>query len=121
MHNLSKIELLSVGFMVFSIFFGAGNLIFPPFLAQNAGTSFPIAMAGFLATGIGLPLLGLIATAKHGGRYTQLIDERVHPVFRAISFGLLYLTIGPLFAVPRTGAVSFEIGIKPFLAVGSAN
>ncbi|MBQ5650906.1 MAG: branched-chain amino acid transport system II carrier protein [Selenomonadaceae bacterium] len=121
MHNLSKIELLSVGFMVFSIFFGAGNLIFPPFLAQNAGTSFPIAMAGFLATGIGLPLLGLIATAKHGGRYTQLIDERVHPVFRAISFGLLYLTIGPLFAVPRTGAVSFEIGIKPFLAVGSAS
>lgn len=121
MQKLSKMELLSVGFMVFSIFFGAGNLIFPPYLAQNAGTSFPIAMAGFLATGIGLPLLGLIATAKHGGRYTQLIDERVHPVFRAVSFGLLYLTIGPLFAVPRTGAVSFEIGIKPFLAVDAVN
>lgn len=121
MQNLSKMELLSVGFMVFSIFFGAGNLIFPPYLAQNAGTSFPIAMAGFLITGIGLPLLGLIATAKHGGQYIQLIDKRVHPVFRAVAFGLLYLTIGPLFASPRTGAVSFEIGIKPFLAVDAVN
>ncbi|MDD3115291.1 MAG: branched-chain amino acid transport system II carrier protein, partial [Anaerovibrio sp.] len=110
-------DLLSVGFMVFSIFFGAGNLIFPPLLAQNAGTSFPIAIVGFLITGIGLPLLGLVAIVKAGGKYTKLVEKRVHPVFRVITFGILFLAIGPLFAVPRTGAVSFEIGIKSFLAV----
>ena len=110
--------MLSIGFMVFSIFFGAGNLIFPPFLAQNAGTNYPIAVVGFLTTGIGLPLLGLIAIVKVGGKYTELVEKRVHPWFRMITFGLLYLAIGPLFAVPRTGAVSFEIGIRPFLPVG---
>lgn len=117
MQKLSMKDLLSVGFMVFSIFFGAGNLIFPPLLAQNAGTSFPIAIVGFLITGIGLPLLGLVAIVKAGGKYTKLVEKRVHPVFRVITFGILFLAIGPLFAVPRTGAVSFEIGIKSFLAV----
>ena len=110
-------EMFSVGFMVFSIFFGAGNLIFPPLLAQNAGTNYPMAVIGFLTTGIGLPLLGLIAIVKFSGKYTELVEQRVHPWFRIITFGLLYLAIGPLFAVPRTGAVSFEIGIRPFLPV----
>lgn len=117
MQKLSMKDLLSVGFMVFSIFFGAGNLIFPPLLAQNAGTSFPIAIIGFLITGIGLPLMGLIAIVKSGGKYTKLVEDRVHPWFRKLTFGILFLAIGPLFAVPRTGAVSFEIGIKSFLAV----
>ena len=110
-------EMLSVGYMVFSIFFGAGNLIFPPLLAQNAGTNYPMAVIGFLTTGIGLPLLGLIAIVKVSGKYTELVEQKVHPWFRIITFGLLYLAIGPLFAVPRTGAVSFEIGIRPFLPV----
>lgn len=111
--------MLSIGFMVFSIFFGAGNLIFPPLMAQNAGTNYPIAIMGFLITGIGLPLLGLIAIVKVSGKYTELVEKRVHPWFRIITFGLLYLAIGPLFAVPRTGAVSFEIGIRPFLSIDS--
>ena len=111
--------MLSIGFMVFSIFFGAGNLIFPPLMAQNAGTNYPIAIMGFLITGIGLPLLGLIAIVKVSGKYTELVEKRVHPWFRIITFGLLYLAIGPLFAVPRTGAVSFEIGIRPFLSIAN--
>lgn len=119
MQKLSFKEMLSIGFMVFSIFFGAGNLIFPPLMAQNAGTNYPIAIMGFLITGIGLPLLGLIAIVKVSGKYTELVEKRVHPWFRIITFGLLYLAIGPLFAVPRTGAVSFEIGIRPFLSIDS--
>ncbi len=117
MSKLSFKELISVGFMVFSIFFGAGNLIFPPLLAQDAGTNFLVAMGGFFVTGIGLPLLGLIALVSVGGKYEELVSERLHPWFLVITFSLLYLVIGPFFAMPRTGAVSFEIGIRPFLAI----
>ena len=116
MRHLSKTDIISIGFMMFSIFFGAGNLIFPPSLGQVAGTNLWPAMAGFLTTGVGLPLLGIIAIALVGGDYPTYIGQRVAPWFAALLLGLLYLSIGPLFAIPRTGAVSFEIGIRPFLA-----
>lgn len=116
MRHLSKSDIISIGFMMFSIFFGAGNLIFPPSLGQVAGTNLWPAMAGFLTTGVGLPLLGIIAIALVGGDYPAHIAKRVAPWFAALLLGLLYLSIGPLFAIPRTGAVSFEIGIRPFLA-----
>lgn len=120
MRHLSKADIVSIGFMMFSIFFGAGNLIFPPSLGQVAGTNLWTAMAGFLTTGVGLPLLGIIAIALVGGDYPTYIGQRVAPWFATLLLGLLYLSIGPLFAIPRTGAVSFEIGIRPFLAGDSA-
>lgn len=101
--------------MMFSIFFGAGNLIFPPALGQEAGNNFVPAIIGFLLTGVGMPLLGVVAIALKGGKYTEFIERYVHPKFAFCLLGVLYLTIGPLFAIPRTGAVSFEIGIRPFL------
>ncbi len=116
MKALSKIEILSIGLMMFSIFFGAGNLIFPPALGQAAGNHLLPAILGFLITGVGLPLLGVVAIALKGGRYTEFIEENVHPKFALVLLSVLYLTIGPLFAIPRTGAVSFEIGIRPFLS-----
>ena len=115
MNSFKKSELLTIGFMMFSIFFGAGNLIFPPALGQAAGTSTPLAMLGFLTTGVGLPLLGITAIALQGGRYIELINSRTYPWFATALLVVLYLCIGPVFAVPRTGAVSFEIGIRPFL------
>ncbi len=115
MKSLSKFEILSIGLMVFSIFFGAGNLIFPPALGQAAGTNLLPAILGFLLTGVGLPMLGIVAIALRGGQYTEFIAEHVHPRFAVLLLTVLYLTIGPLFAIPRTGAVSFEIGIRPFL------
>lgn len=115
MNLFKKSELLTIGFMMFSIFFGAGNLIFPPALGQAAGTSTPLAMLGFLTTGVGLPLLGITAIALQGGRYIELINSRTYPWFATALLVVLYLCIGPVFAVPRTGAVSFEIGIRPFL------
>ena len=115
MNSFKKSELLTIGFMMFSIFFGAGNLIFPPALGQAAGTSTPLAMLGFLTTGVGLPLLGITAIALQGGRYLELINTRMYPWFATALLVVLYLCIGPVFAVPRTGAVSFEIGIRPFL------
>lgn len=115
MNSFKKSELLTIGFMMFSIFFGAGNLIFPPALGQAASTSTPLAMLGFLTTGVGLPLLGITAIALQGGRYLELINSRMYPWFATALLVVLYLCIGPVFAVPRTGAVSFEIGIRPFL------
>ena len=114
-HPLSKKDLLMLGFMMFSIYFGAGNLIFPPALGQAAGDHTLSAMLGFMTTGIGLPLLGITAIALAGGDYVPLLREKTSPHFAGALLVILYLIIGPLFAMPRTGAVSFEIGIRPFL------
>jgi len=116
MKCLKKTELVMIGLMMFSIFFGAGNLIFPPALGQSAGESLLPAIFGFLLTGVGLPLLGIVAIALQGGQYKEFIAEKIHPYFAIGLLSILYLTIGPLFAMPRTGAVSFEIGILPFLS-----
>lgn len=104
-----------IGFMLFALFFGAGNLIFPPMLGQSAGTNIWTANAGFLVTGVGLPLLGVLALGFSGKDDLQSLASRVHPVFGIVFTTVLYLAIGPLFAMPRTGNVSFEIGVKPFL------
>ena len=115
-HPLTKKDLLTFGLMMFSIYFGAGNLIFAPVLGQAAGENTFVAMLGFMTTGIGLPLLGITAIALCGGDYAPLFRKRTSPWFAAALLVLLYLIIGPLFAMPRSGAVSFEIGIRPFLA-----
>jgi branched-chain amino acid:cation transporter, LIVCS family len=107
-------ENIVVGLMLFALFLGAGNIIFPPLLGQFAGESLIIAIFGFLITGVGLPLLAVIAIAKSGGDLQQ-IASRAHPMFGLIFTVVVYLVIGPLFAIPRTGTVSFEIGVAPFL------
>ena len=114
-NSLKKKDLLTLGFMMFSIYFGAGNLIFPPALGQAAGENTLLAMLGFMTTGIGLPLLGITAIALAGGEYVPLLRAKTWPLFATALLVILYLIIGPLFAMPRTGAVSFEIGIRPFL------
>ena len=118
--KLSFSNHLVIGVMLFALFFGAGNLIFPASLGQNAGTQVWIAVIGFLLTGIGLPFLGTLAMGFSGSKNLQELSSRVHPVFAVIFTSLLYLTIGPFFALPRTGAVSFEIGILPFMSQDNA-
>lgn len=115
MGQMNKGEILAVGLMMFSIFFGAGNLIFPPALGQAAGDHALIAMVGFIVTGVGLPLMGITAIAMQGGRYVEFMNRRTYPWLASTLLMILYLAIGPVFAVPRTGAVSFEVGIRPFL------
>ncbi|TQR21570.1 branched-chain amino acid transport system II carrier protein [Psychrobacillus vulpis] len=113
--KLSFSNYLVIGVMLFALFFGAGNLIFPASLGQNAGTNVWWAVLGFLATGIGLPFLGTLAMGFSGSKNLQDLSSRVHPVFAVIFTSLLYLTIGPFFALPRTGAVSYEVGVLPFI------
>lgn len=111
-------ENLAVGFMLFALFLGAGNIIFPPLLGQQAGEEILPAIIGFLITGVGLPLLGIVAVAKNGGDL-QVVANRIHPMFSLIFTAVIYLSIGPLFAIPRTGAVTYQIGIAPFLSEAS--
>ncbi|WP_254846827.1 branched-chain amino acid transport system II carrier protein [Oceanobacillus sojae] len=114
--TLSNKEILFIGLMVFSLFFGAGNLIFPPELGKNAGESIWHGMGSFLISGIGLPILGLlsIAYASNTGSAEDL-SKKIHPVFAVLLTSITYLSIGPFFAGPRTGVVSYEIAIAPFL------
>lgn len=115
-NKISFSFIVAVGFMLFALFFGAGNLIFPAMLGQSAGTNVWSANAGFVVTGVGLPLLGVIALGISGKSDLQSLASRVHPIFGIIFTVALYLSIGPLFAIPRTGTVSFEIGVKPFIS-----
>lgn len=117
--KLSFSSYLAIGFMLFALFFGAGNLIFPAQLGQYAGTNIWPAAVGFLITGVGLPLMGILAMGFSGSRNLQDLAGRVHPIYGIFFTALLYLTIGPFFAAPRTGTVAYEIGIAPFIGEGS--
>lgn len=110
---------LMIGIMLFALFFGAGNLIFPAELGQQAGTNLWLAVLGFLITGVGLPFLGILAIGYSGSDNLQHLASRIHPVYAVIFTSLLYLTIGPFFAAPRTGAVAFDIAITPFMGEGN--
>ncbi|MGA9289244.1 MAG: branched-chain amino acid transport system II carrier protein [Anaerobacillus sp.] len=112
--KLSNKDTLTIGLMLFALFLGAGNMIFPPALGQAAGENIWVATLGFLITGVGLPLLGVTAIGLTGGNLNN-IASKVHPVFGLIFTAVLYLAIGPFFGIPRTGTVAFEIGVVPFL------
>lgn len=106
--------ILVLGFALFAMFFGAGNLIFPPTLGRQAGPAFWYTMLGFVLTGVGLPLMGVIAVAKSEGGIDH-IARRVDPYFATALTIIIMLAIGPLLAIPRTCATTFELGIKPLL------
>ena len=114
-NNTNKSAFIATGLMLFALFFGAGNLIFPASMGQQAGNHIWETMLGFLITGAGLPLLGVIAVGYSNSRDLQQLASRVTPWYGVIFTVALYLAIGPLFATPRTATVSFEIGVLPFL------
>lgn len=114
MKKLKTWDIFALGFMTFALFLGAGNIIFPPMVGLAAGENLLGASTGFLLTGVGLPLLGVIALARVGGG----LDTLTSPIGRIAGLVLavaIYLTIGPLFATPRTATVSFEMGLAPFV------
>ncbi|ERI95628.1 branched-chain amino acid transport system II carrier protein [Clostridiales bacterium oral taxon 876 str. F0540] len=106
-------DIIIIGFALFAMFFGAGNLIFPPYLGKMVGKSFFVAIIGFLITGVGLPLMGIIASAKINGSFEDMAN-RVGRIFSLISGTAMILAIGPLLAIPRTAATTYELGVKPF-------
>lgn len=105
-------DVLVVGVALFAMFFGAGNLIFPPYMGLLAGVDWKWALLGFLITGIGMPLLGIMAAARAGGTVEHM-GRRVSTWFGRLLSIVIILAIGPLLAIPRTCATAFELGIRP--------
>ena len=105
---------LVTGLMLFALFFGAGNLIFPPVLGASAGDRLPAVMAGFLITGVLLPLVAVIAVSTSGEGILGLA-RRVGGRFGAIAPAAVYLSIGPLYAIPRVVTVAYELATRPVL------
>ena len=116
MKKLSGRQTILVGLTLFSMFFGAGNLIFPPFLGVQAGTSTWPAMLGFALSAVGLPIMGVSAVAQAGG--LDVLAGRVHTRFAFLFTLLIYLSIGPCLAIPRTASTSFEMAVVPFMNAG---
>ncbi|MCH5464186.1 branched-chain amino acid transport system II carrier protein [Levilactobacillus tujiorum] len=114
--RLSWRELLFIGMMLFGLFFGAGNLIFPVFLGQQAGQQVGWAIIGLLITGIGLPLLGVTGIGLTRSEGVFDLAKTVNRPFAYLFTVLLYLTVGPFFALPRLATTSFQIGIAPFVS-----
>ena len=113
--KLTPRRLTLIGSMLFGLFFGAGNLIFPLILGAKAGRSLPAALAGLHITAVGIPLLGVMSIGLSRSEGLLDLSGRVSPQFRVFFTCALYLTIGPLFAIPRCAATSFTIGVSPFV------
>ncbi|MEH7438720.1 branched-chain amino acid transport system II carrier protein [Neobacillus drentensis] len=113
LNKLTSKEILFIGFMLFSMLFGAGNLIFPAYLGQAAGENVWQAVIGFIISDVGLTVLAFIAIAK-SGTFVALTN-RVHPIFALLFPMAIYLSIGPGLAIPRAGSLAYEMGVKPFL------
>lgn len=108
-----------IGFMLFAIFFGAGNLIFPPSLGLDSGQYFWPSILAFSLTGIGLPLLGVVVGALDKEGYIGSLNK-ISPKFSIVFLIVIYLTIGPLFAIPRTASTSFEMTVTPIAHTNSS-
>ncbi|MEC5423112.1 branched-chain amino acid transport system II carrier protein [Virgibacillus sp. C22-A2] len=113
--TLSIGQLIAVGLMLLAMFLGAGNTIFAPMVGQLAGTNTWVAMSGFLITGVGFVLLAIIALAISGGTVERLAG-RVHTKFGMWFSIALFLTLGPIYVIPRTTSVVNEISIIPIVS-----
>lgn len=114
--EISLREILFVASMFFGMLFGAGNLIFPVSMGQKAGVEILSAARGFCITGVGLPLLSVVAMAISKTSSLTDMASFVGRGFALFFTTILYLCIGPLFAIPRTATVPFQVGIVPYLA-----
>ena len=113
--KLSARDYVSVASMLFGLFFGAGNLIFPVHMGQMAGANLWPAIAGFCITGVGLPLLGVAALGLSRSSGLFDLSSKVGRPYAYFFTCLLYLTIGPFFAIPRCANTSFTVGLEQIL------
>ena len=111
--KLTYKQRLLVAMTLFGMFFGAGNLIFPVHLGQLAGRNAWLAMIGFIITAVTIPVLAVAAIGFTHSDGLQKLADKVGKKYSLFFTCLLYLTIGPLFAIPRCATVSFTTGIAP--------
>ena len=110
--KLTVQEYVVVASMLFGLFFGAGNLIFPVHMGQMAGSQLVPATLGFLITGVGLPLLSVAALGISKSEGLFDLSRKVSRPYAYFFTCLLYLTIGPFFAIPRCATTAFTVGIE---------
>ncbi|KRK71066.1 branched-chain amino acid transport system II carrier protein [Lacticaseibacillus nasuensis] len=113
--HLTTKDYLVIGSMLFGLFFGAGNLIFPLHLGQIAGGHWVTAALGFLVTAVVLPLLSVLAVSLMHAEGVYDIGRPLGKWFALTFMVLIHATIGPLFGTPRTATVSFTTGVAPLL------
>jgi len=118
--KLSWKQSVLVAGTLFGMFFGAGNLIFPVHLGQLAGRNVVPAMIGFIITAVGIPILGVAAIGITHSDGLQTLANKVGKGYSYVFTTMLYLTIGPLFAIPRCATTSFTTGVAPLLGEGSS-
>ena len=117
---LSWKQYLIVASLLFGLFFGAGNLIFPIHLGQLSGANWGMATFGFLVTAVLLPLLAVLAISASHAKGVYDIGTPLGNKFALFFMVLIHLTLGPLFATPRTASISFSVGLQPVLPKSAA-
>lgn len=105
-------DIITIGFALFAMFFGAGNLLLPPFIGLQIGHHIWITIIAFGLTGILLPFFGILSIVQSGNSIQDL-GNRIHPLLAPVLGFIIMLCIGPLIAIPRTAATTFEVGILP--------
>ena len=118
-HLTFKQKILVYGSLYGSLF-GAGNLIFPVHLGQLAGRNVIPAMIGFIITAVGIPIMGVAAIGNTHSDGLQQLSNKVGKGYGYVFSCLLYLTIGPGFAIPRCATTSFTVGVAPMLGAGAS-
>lgn len=105
-------NILTIGFALFAMFFGAGNIILPPIIGLITGEDWTSAVTGFTITAIIAPFLGILAVLFSGDEFTDL-GKRINRTGGVILATMIILSIGPFVAIPRTAATTFEVGLVP--------
>ena len=113
--NLSFQEILMVASLLFGMFFGAGNLIFPIHMGQEAGSNIWPAFLGFITTGAGLPLLSVVAFGRSRSESVYEMSSPIGKRYATLFTCAMYLAIGPLVCIPRCATVSYTVGLEPLL------
>lgn len=108
-----------IGFAIFAIYFGAGNLIFPPFIGAQAGDRWPLALLGMTLAGIALPILAVVAVGRAGGTFA-LLSRPIARWFHHLYNLMVMIGVGTLITIPRTGAVAYETGVRELVPGGEA-
>lgn len=110
--NTKTRDVITIGFALFAMFFGAGNLLLPPYIGIQIGEHVWITILAFGLTGILLPFLGILSVVNAGEKFEDLA-AKIHPLLSPILGTVIMLCIGPLIAIPRTAATTYEIGVLP--------